>query len=191
MSADRVRAISADQLPVPTRCGGWTVHDLLAHITPDPQQLAGLFGLVQEGPPAVGDGPGVLRTFNQSGGVAETMAPTIERTAIEAAPGLALDDAARRFEQSADLVAGAQLDPEAVIPYPGVGSTTVAAVTDIAIVEATVHALDLIDAIGGAPPPADAVAHARDVLVRVADPVALVEVLAGRADPATVLPVIR
>ena len=189
--AERVRAISPEQLRAPTRLGGWTVHDLLAHITPDADQLAALMGAVQEGPAAVADGSGVLRAFNQPGGVAETMAPSIEQTAIETAPGLTPADAAHRFERSADLVASAPLDPQAVIPYPGVGSTTVGAVTDIAIVETTVHALDLIAAIGGTPPPAEAVAHTRDVLARVADPVALIEVLTGRADPATLLPVVR
>lgn len=189
--AERLRAISPDQLDAPTRLGGWTVRALLAHITPDVEQLRALLGAAQEGPPAAGDAPGVLRMFNLPGGVAETMGPAIEQMAIEVAPSLTPDDAARRFEQAADLVATAALDPQTVIPYPGVGSTTVGAVTDIAIVEATVHALDLVAAIGGPPPPDAAIAHARDVLARVAEPVALVEVLTGRADPATVLPVIR
>lgn len=53
---------------------------------------------------------------------------------------------------------------EVVISCPVVGSTTLAVIAEVALMEATVHLLDL--------------------LVAVPDPMAAIEVLAGRADPA-------
>jgi predicted dehydrogenase len=78
-----------------------------------------------------------------------------------------------------------------VLPYPGVGSLTAAALTDVAVVDATVHGLDLMAAIGGPPPPEAARAHTLGVLVQVPALDELIDVLTGRLDPATVLPVMR
>ena len=57
--------------------------------------------------------------------------------------------------------------------------------------EATVHLLDLAAAVGGVAPSEEALAAARDLLIAVVDPTEAVEVLAGRADPASVLPAVR
>jgi len=57
--------------------------------------------------------------------------------------------------------------------------------------EATVHLLDLADAVGGVQPSEPALAATRDLLIAVPDPTAAVEVLAGRADPAVAVPAIR
>ncbi|NKW70147.1 hypothetical protein GS943_17265 [Rhodococcus hoagii] len=56
--------------------------------------------------------------------------------------------------------------------------------------EATVHWLDVIDAVGGDEPEPMALERARDVLAAVPDPLAFVEAATGRSgDP--VLPVMR
>jgi len=47
------------------------------------------------------------------------------------------------------------------------------------------------DAVGGIRPSEQALATTRDLLIAIPDPVAAIEALAGRADPATVLPTIR
>lgn len=57
--------------------------------------------------------------------------------------------------------------------------------------EATVHMLDLADAIGGIQPSDPAIAATRDLLIAVPDPIAAVGVLAGRAAPAVAVPAIR
>lgn len=57
--------------------------------------------------------------------------------------------------------------------------------------EATVHQLDLIAAIGGDPPPCRTLTSVRDLLARVADPTALIEAATGRIPPGAVLPVVR
>ena len=71
-----------------------------------------------------------------------------------------------------------------------VGTTTLAVVAEVAL-EATVHLLDLAHAVGGAQPSEQALAATRDLLIAVPDPIAAIEVLAGRADPASAVPAIR
>lgn len=80
---------------------------------------------------------------------------------------------------------------ETTIAYPFVGSTTLAVVAETAVMEATVHMLDLADAVGGIEPSAEALSATRDLLICVPDASLAVEVLAGRAIPAKVIPAIR
>jgi hypothetical protein len=83
------------------------------------------------------------------------------------------------------------MSDETVIRYSVVGSTTLAAMAKVALMEATVHLLDPADAVGGVEPSAEALTATRDLLIAVPDPTAAVEVLAGRAAPQTALPAIR
>ena len=57
--------------------------------------------------------------------------------------------------------------------------------------EATVHLLDLAGAVGGIEPSDQALAATPDSLIVIPEPIAAIEVLAGRADPATAMPAIR
>ena len=77
------------------------------------------------------------------------------------------------------------------MPHPVAGSVTVGVLTGIAIVEATVHYLDLLAAVGGAPLPDAALDYTRDILVRVSPPAPLIEAITGRRNPLTWLPLIR
>jgi hypothetical protein len=77
------------------------------------------------------------------------------------------------------------------VPHPIVGSVTVNVLADVSLMEATVHLLDLIAAVGGPAPSADAIAATRDLVVRVADPIRFIEVATGRARCASVFPTIR
>ena len=56
---------------------------------------------------------------------------------------------------------------------------------------ATVHLLDLADAVGGVEPSNEALCATRDLPIAVSDPTAAVEVLAGRAPPDVAVPAIR
>jgi hypothetical protein len=84
-----------------------------------------------------------------------------------------------------------ELSARTVIRYPSVGSTTMAVIGEVALMEATVHLLDLADAVGGVEPSTAAVTATRDLLIAVPDPAAAIDVLAGRAVPDTVVPAIR
>jgi hypothetical protein len=83
------------------------------------------------------------------------------------------------------------MSKQTVISYPVVGSTTLAVVAEVALMEATVHLLDLADAVGGVQPSERALAATRDLLLAIPDPIAAIEVLAGRANPASALAAIR
>src|SRR5690606_30464804 len=148
-----------EQLAQPTRCEGWTVRDLVAHATPDPDQLGAVLSGSLDAPAAMSDAASLLRAFNAPGGLAESMAPDIAAAAVEEASRVPASESAKNFARSADLIASVPYDPTVVLPYPGVGSLTAGALTDVAIVDATVHGLDLVDAVGGAAPPEAARVH--------------------------------
>jgi hypothetical protein len=57
--------------------------------------------------------------------------------------------------------------------------------------EATVHLLDLADAVGEAQPSERALAATRDLLVALPDPIGAIEVFEDLAGPASALPAIR
>jgi hypothetical protein len=61
---------------------------------------------------------------------------------------------------------------------------------DMAILETTIHWLDVIDAVGGPRPEAMALERTRDILAAVPDPLTFVEATSGRSDSA-ILPVMH
>ncbi|MFJ8623001.1 maleylpyruvate isomerase N-terminal domain-containing protein [Kitasatospora sp. NPDC093550] len=190
--AERGAALDAADWERPTRLPGWTVRDLYAHAAPVPEMFTGLRAAVLVGPAELATGAAVLRAYNRPGGLAHTaageIAETARRTAEEAGPA----ELIARFgvEGPAGLAATGDLAPGTVVAHPLLGSVTVGALGEVALMEATVHLLDLIAAVGG-PPPADGALRATSALLaEVADPVAFIEAATGRG-AATVLPVIR
>lgn len=141
--------------------------------------------------PAVDDAAELLRRFNEPGGVAHTAADSVADRAVTAATNLDPQSVVARFAESAHIVRSISTPDSTVVNYPVVGSTTLGVVTETALMEATVHLLDLAAAVGGVAPSEEALAAARDLLIAVVDPTEAVEVLAGRADPASVLPAVR
>ena len=142
-------------------------------------------------PAAVTEAAEMLRRFNAPGGIAHTSADDIAERATSDATTLTTDDAVTRFTECAQILRATPTSKETVISYPVVGTTTLAVVAEVALMEATVHLLDLAHAVGGARPSDSALAATRDLLIAIPDPIAAIEVLAGRADPATALPAIR
>jgi hypothetical protein len=190
----RCAGLTEAQWRTPTRCGAWDVQSLVAHVCPEATTFEELAKARADGPPAVTDAAEMLRIFNQPDGVAHTTADRIAEHAVHEASALRPAAAAARFVDAADRLrrmpemgrAG-----ETVIRYPVIGSTTLGVVAEVALLEATVHLLDLADAVGGVAPSDRALAAARDLLVAVPDPTAVVEVLAGRTPPQSVIPAIR
>ena len=64
-------------------------------------------------------------------------------------------------------------------------------ITDVAVLEATIHLLDVVAAVGGDGPPPDALEFVGALLARLPDPVAFIEAATGRGATAGVLPVLR
>ena len=107
------------------------------------------------------------------------------------APNLTPEDAVARFSECARILRVTPMSEETLITYPVIGTTTLAVIAETAVMEATVHLLDLADAVGAVEPSPQALAATRDLLIAVPDPTAAVEVLAGRAAPAVAVPAIR
>lgn len=189
--ARRCSQLSAEEWSTPTRCEGWDVAALLAHVCPDPAMFAQLAEAVVDPPAAVTDAAVLLRRFNEPDGVANTNAGSLAEQAVSDAAALTPEAAARRFAESARTLRATPVPADTVIAYPFVGSTTLAVITETALMEATVHLLDLAAAVGGVEPSPQALAATRDLLISVPDATAAVEVLAGRAAPKNAVPAIR
>jgi hypothetical protein len=142
-------------------------------------------------PPAAIDAVDLLRFFNQPGGAAQTIADQIAEHAVSQAAHLTSDVIVDRFIACARRARDFPLPGDTVARYPIIETTTLGAIFEVALMEATVHLLDFADAVGGVEPSAEALAATRDLLVAVPDLTPVVEVLAGRAQPLGVLPAIR
>ncbi|MER5349330.1 maleylpyruvate isomerase family mycothiol-dependent enzyme [Kitasatospora sp. NPDC002551] len=191
--AERGAAFDAEQWGRSTRLPGWAVRDLYAHVAATPDLFAQLNGaVVDDRPAAVDRGSAVLRAYNRPGGVAHTAAGTIADGAREVAAALGPRALVARFAEDGSQVLAwiADRSPETVIAHPLLDTVTLGALTEVAVMEATVHLLDLTAAVGGPPPPPAALDATRALLAEVADPVEFIEAAAGRTGNA-VLPVIR
>lgn len=177
-----------------TRCVPWQVEALVAHVCPEPTTFESLAFATVAGPAAVTDAAAMLRIFNEPDGVANTTADQIADRAVSEASALTPRVAAARFAECAGRLRQMpemSRPAQTVIGYPIVGSTTLAVVAEVALMEATVHLLDFADAVGGVEPSPAALAATRDLLIAVPDPVAAVEALAGRRSPAGAVPAIH
>jgi uncharacterized protein (TIGR03083 family) len=174
-----------------TRCDAWDVRALVAHMCPDAAMFDAIADAAVEGPAAVRDPAELLRRFNSDGGAAHTMADELAATATAEATALSPLAAADRFAEGAARLRADPWPGATVISHPVVGSTTLAVTARLALLEATVHMLDLADAVGGVEPSYAALTLTRDLLIDVPTPAAAVEMLAGRAAAHTVVPVIR
>jgi uncharacterized protein (TIGR03083 family) len=190
-TAHRCSELTPTQWSTPTRCRPWDVHALVAHVCPHLSLFDQLENHLLDADAAVTDGAALLRTFNAPGGAAHTMAGDVAQTALSEAVTLPREDAVTRFTECARAARAVALPGRQPIEYPVVGSATLGAVTEVALVEATVHLLDLVDAVGGVGPSTAAIEAARDLLIAVPDPTVAVEVLAGRAATDRAVPVMR
>jgi uncharacterized protein (TIGR03083 family) len=174
----------------PSRCRGWDVAALFAHV--------GVFPHAVLHPPQADGGDAVtavdiLRGFNAPSGVAHAMADQVADHAVALAaqvgrPGLVAffaDGGPRGIAALRDRAA------DGLVPWPSSGAvTTWVEAIRIALMEATVHLLDVLDALGRAPDvPAEALRETAHLLADLADPVAFVEGATGRA--VSPLPVLR
>ncbi|MEN3317734.1 MAG: hypothetical protein V7643_1135 [Mycobacterium sp.] len=189
--ARRCAELTPQQWSMATRCRPWDVRELVAHLCPDPSMFDMLNAATTDEPAAVTDAADMLRRFTAPGGIAHTSADGIAERATTDATTLTSDDAVTRFTDCAEILRATPMSKKTVISYPVVGSTTLAVVAEVALMEATVHLLDLADAVGGVQPSKRALEATRDLLIAVPEPIAAIEVLAGRADPAAAVPAIR
>ncbi|MFE2108763.1 maleylpyruvate isomerase N-terminal domain-containing protein [Kitasatospora sp. NPDC059463] len=190
--AERGAGFDAGQWERSTRLPGWTVRDLYAHVAATPELFARAEGAAVDGPPAVARGSAVLRAYNRPGGVAHTAAALIADTARQTAAAVGPQALVARFAEEGPQVLAriAKLSPDTAIGHPLLTTVALDALVEVAVMEATVHLLDLTAAVGGPPPPSAALEATRILLAEVADPVEFIEAAAGRTGN-PVLPVIR
>jgi len=180
--AERGRAMTDEQWRRPTRLGDWDVRSLYAHAAMWPATLAALVERVREAEPAVPTAAALLRFFNAPDGIAHSMR---EQTATSASEDAARRSTGQLVEQFAvngpQAIADARRLGPVVVDYFGALMPLAEAVS-IGVVEATVHLLDLLNALDrpAAEVPAEGLAHTVAVLVQMAPPVDLIEAATGR-----------
>jgi uncharacterized protein (TIGR03083 family) len=184
-------ALTDEQWTLPTRLGTWDVRSLYAHVGTLPAAFTNLADWVRDAEPTHTTAAALLRDFNAPDGAAN-------RFRDWAAAG-ARDDAAKN--STAQLVERFTVaGPEAIATARRLGPVTVDyfgqavlrfdEAAGIAIMEATVHLLDLQHALGRpADVPAAGLAHTTALLAEMAPPVDFIEAATGRR-PADLFPVL-
>jgi uncharacterized protein (TIGR03083 family) len=187
-----LRDLSAGDWGRPTRLGNWTIAELVAHHSLFPRGLTRLVTQRADGAPTVPSAVAMLRSFNRPGGLATTKADAVAGQARTVAEETRPEAFVERFERDGPAAVAALRDAgDVVIDYFGHGTMPLAEVLAIAVMEATVHLLDLQRALGADPAVPDApLAETAALLAGVADPVTLVEAASGRTTT-NPFPVIR
>jgi uncharacterized protein (TIGR03083 family) len=177
----------------PTRLPGWDVQALVAHHSLFPASgVPSMLGRRADGPPTVASAAHLLRRFNEPDGAATRLAPRVEEQARGVAESTPVADLVRRFtdDAPATIVLVREAGP-IVVDYFGHGLLALDEVLRLAILEATVHLLDLDRALDAPPVVPAAALHTTAVLLaEVAPSVDFVEAATGRT-PLNPFPVIR
>lgn len=188
--ASRTAALSAAQWRIPTRLPGWSVQDLVAHAAPDQVVLEFLRG-ASIPDPEVTTGAEMIRRFNAPGGGAHNLADDIAEQARRAAAAGPESLCSHFADTGPRVIAELRAhDHTTGLAHPHLGSVSYGAIAETAMVEATVHYLDLIAAVGGPRPPESALRATAATLSAVADPVDFIEAATGRGT-AAIFPVMR
>jgi uncharacterized protein (TIGR03083 family) len=181
--ADAGRAMTDDQWRLPTRLDGWDVRSLYAHHGGWPLTLSRLVDRVRDEPPTYATAADVLRRFNAPDGVAHTARGRIAARAREDAAAHPIDEMVGQFTDVGPraIEAARRLGP--VVVDLGGPVLRIEDAVSVGVIEATVHLLDLLRALGREPDvPAAGLAHTTAVLAAVADPVGFIEAATGRTE---------
>jgi uncharacterized protein (TIGR03083 family) len=191
MWAKRAAELSDEQWTAETRLPGWAVRDVYVHVTPD-VMIAMLAAPAADGDAQVTSAAEMLRIFNADPAEAEQLhaqlAEMVRQIAADVDRATLVDRFDTELPEAFERLSG--LSRDTVIAHPILGSVSLGAFLDMAIMEATIHWLDVVDAVGGPAPEPEAVERTRDVLAAVADPLEFIAAASGRSDR-TVLPVMR
>lgn len=175
----------------PTRCVPWQVAQLYAHHSSFPLVLVSPIATDERVAPV--DAAHVLRGFNAPGGEAHTMASAVAERAATVSAEHPPAELVERFAGTGQRAIAALRAADPVQPMPWVDDVvTLAEVLRIALLEATVHLLDLQRALDRTPDvPAAALRETALLLAEIAPAVEFIESATGRTPAAPPLPVIR
>jgi uncharacterized protein (TIGR03083 family) len=174
-----------------SRCTPWRVIDLYAHHSMFPVVLAAPVPATsgEESVTAVD----VLRGFNAPDGIAHTMAQRVADLAVAESTDHDAAELVARFTTTAPRTIAALLAADPALPVKW--ATYVVPIVEalrIAVMEATVHVLDVQRALDRPPAiPAEALRQTARLLAELAPAVEFIESATGRASAASPLPVIR
>jgi uncharacterized protein (TIGR03083 family) len=191
--AATLTALDADAWAMPTRLPGWDVTALVAHHSGFVRGVARLASHPVDVEAATTSARDMLRRFNAPGGVATTLADDIAAQARSRAASVPRSELVSVFTQEAPAAMAAVTDAgPIVVDYAGNGTFPLTEVLSIGTLEAVVHGLDLVAAVGApvASIPHTAIRHTADLLASVAEPVPFIEAATGRSS-VPVLPVLR
>ena len=174
----------------PSRCAGWDVAALFAHVGP-------FAHAVLDPPQAHGGDPvtavDILRGFNAPSGVAHAMADQVADGAVTLAAQVGRPGLVAFFADGGPrgIAALRHRAADGLVLWPAAGVTTSAEAVRIVLLESVVHLLDVLDGLGRAPDvPAEALRETAHLLADLADPVAFIEAATGRSAMSP-LPVLR
>ena len=175
----------------PTRCAPWQVAQLYAHHSSFPVVLVSPATTDETAAPV--DAAEVLRGFNAPGGEAHTRAATVANRAAKVSAEHSPAELVDRFATNGPRAIAALRAADPAQPVPWVDNVVpLAEVVRIALLEATVHLLDLERALDRMPTVPDiALRETACLLAEIAPAVEFIESAAGRAPAAPPLPVIR
>lgn len=186
-------SMSEGDWTAPSRCTGWDVVSLYAHHSLFPVALGKPTPEASPGAPVVGAAD-VLKGFNRPGGPAHTMARPVAEQALSQARDVDRTELAGRFGAPAIEAVSRlrQAGPDRLVGWPATeGVLPLHEAVRIVLLEATVHLLDVMRALGRDPEiPEAATAETAALLVEVAGGVAFIEAATGRAEEG-LLPVLR
>jgi uncharacterized protein (TIGR03083 family) len=195
--------LSPAEWTTPSRCPGWDVAALFAHVSifpvsvlgppPDPRDDS------TSGSP---DGPtggvlsavDILRGYNQPGGIAHTAAGIVADGAARDAAAHTQPELTARFAvvapQAVQRLRG--IDPAVLVPWPGTGGVApIVECLRIVVLESVVHLLDVLRALDlPTEIPEPALRETVGVLAEIASPVEFIEAATGRSHHQP-LPVLR
>jgi uncharacterized protein (TIGR03083 family) len=176
--------LSEQQWSQPTRCDGWDIAALYAHVSMFPRALI-------EPPPAPDETSGdpvtavdILRGFNAPGGVAHHLATQVAQAAVATARNLTPATLVAVYADGPRATTALRhREPTSLVAWPGSGGpTTWIEALRIVLMESVVHLLDVLDALGRAPQlPGAALDETTHLLAELADPVRLIDAATGRS----------
>jgi uncharacterized protein (TIGR03083 family) len=177
-----------------TRCPGWDVAALFAHVSMFPRVIVDPPpGHVGGSEPAI-TAVDILRGFNASGGAAHGMAEQVAEAAVSIAAQLGPQALVACFAEDGPRAIDAlrHREPTSAVPWPATARmTTWAEALRIVLLESVVHLLDVLHGLGRDPcVPGSGLREVVHLLAEIAEPVMFIEAATGRAVRSP-LPVLR
>jgi uncharacterized protein (TIGR03083 family) len=173
--------IPAHTWDAPTGLGDWTVRELYAHVARGVTTLAGLVATPTIGEPELPDAAAYFAAVMAWGADG---ARQVAGTATEFAAAHSITDLTGQFDVvAATTLADARAAAESVVPTIA-GSMRLSDYVLTRVLEATVHLLDLCDAVADTDPPPDrAVRRTVDVLADLLPATDFIRLATGRSAP--------